>query len=169
MPSNCPNLKQAGGAYAPPYLHGQHPQAVRRLCRAVYARTGERAWFDVPRTELCFGHTLPSDPTPRIVLSIPLFRDFERTSPIHYDPSRDCWDQDTICRFIRYSRVSAEQKSAWRGMRAKTRESDERQAQGEAAERSIKPAMQATERAYERHSMGRHYHKRASVDGLRSL
>lgn len=160
MTNPYPNLRRTTEKPHPTYLIGTHLDAVLRLCSSVLRRTGEASWFDVPRRQVCFGHELAEAGLPRIVLAVPLFRNGR---PVRFDPVMDEWDEDTIVRFIGYSRATPEQKQRWSDEKKRSRENDEAQEEGLARQEAVKVGIEKTDRAYERYSMGKHYRRSAPV------
>ena len=151
----------------PHWLAGNHLDRVRRVCSAVRRRTGADAWVDVRWAQVCFGYEKAGDVS--IALSCELFKDKARRAPDFLDPALSIWNEDNICYLLQIARVDPRRKAHWARMLETSRKSDEANEKQRGIEDAAKLAMRQTERAYQAHTMGRHYKGRAVVAGLKGL
>lgn len=126
-----------------------------------------KAWIDTARADVCFGF-IAADGDVRLPMSCKLFRDLYRQNPSRFDPVLDQWNEDDIVYALQLSRVDPRKKKAWADAVETSRKSDERAEFEKSIDGHFKVAAERTERAYERHTMGKHYRGRLAVNGFRS-
>jgi hypothetical protein len=149
----------------PDWLTGTHLSRVRKVCDAIKRRTGADAWVDARWAEVCFGYE--KDGNVSLPFSCKLFKDEARRAPDYLDPVLSVWNEDSIVHLLQIARVDPRKKAEWAAAWEKMRKHDEEAEKMKDAEESVRRSWAATERAYQRHTMGRHYKGRALVSGLK--
>lgn len=152
-------------SHQPRWLSGTHLDRVRRVCEAVKRRTGADAWVDVRWGQVCFGYEKNGDVS--LPFACKLFKDKARRAPDFLDPALSVWNEDSICYLLHLARVDPRKKAQWHAAVETSQKSDERLEKEKGIEDATRHALKETERAYQRHTMGRHYKGRAAVTGLK--